>query len=297
MGKEVLRELHAADHELRLLVRNRHAPAAREAIARYAMEVCEGDILNLASLQPALRGVDAAVHLVGIIAEHGAQTFENVHVRGTENLIGTASVVGLKRFIHMSALGTRENAVSRYHRSKWAAEEAVRRSTLDWTILRPSVIYGPGDQFVSLFARLIQTSPFVPVLGEGRARLQPVAVGEVARCVAGALEEPRSIRQSFDVGGQQQLTLPQILETIMSVLGIKRRIVRIPLEWANAVAAVLEKFYPLVLKRPPPLNRDQLVMLQENNVGDCQWAAELFELKQAPFAEGIAAYLNVKRAK
>lgn len=292
MGKEVLRELHAADHELRLLVRNRHAPAARAAISRFAMEVCEGDIVNLASLRPALRGVEAVVHLVGIIAEHGEQTFENIHVRGTQNLIATAQVFGMKRFIHMSALGTREKAVSRYHRSKWAAEESVSRSALDWTIFRPSVIYGPGDQFVNLFARLIRSAPFVPVLGEGRARLQPVAVGDVARCIAGALEEPRSVRQSFDVGGPQQLTLPQILETVMSVLGVKRPIVHIPLKWANALAGAMEKFYPLVLKRPPPLNRDQLVMLQENNVGDCHWTAELFELKQATFAEGIAAYLR-----
>lgn len=295
VGKEILRELHEAGHSIRLLVRNRSSPGAREAISRYASEVREGDILEPGSLPSALQGVEAVIHLVGIIAETGWQTFENVHTRGTQNLIAAAQVFGLKRFIHMSALGTRDNAVSRYHRSKWAAEEAVSRSALDWTIFRPSVIYGPGDQFVNFFARMAKTAPFLPVLGEGRARLQPVAVEDVARCFAGALNEPRSIKQSFDVGGPEFLTMPQILQTILQVTGRKRRIVHMPLGLARGLATFLEYYYRTMNKGAPPLNRDQLLMLQEDNVGDCQWTAEMFELRQFPFSVGIARYLNVKR--
>jgi NADH dehydrogenase len=251
-------------------------------------------VLEPGTLPPALKGVDAVIHLVGIIAERGQQTFENVHTRGTQNLIAAAHIFGLKRFIHMSALGTREKAASRYHQSKWAAEEAVSRSAMDWTIFRPSIIYGPGDQFVNLFARMAEKAPFLPVMGEGRARFQPVAVGEVARCFAGALDEPRSIRQSFDVGGPELLTLPQILQTILQVTGRKRPIVHVPSGLAWKLAGFLEFYYRLMAKGVPPLNRDQLLMLQEDNVGDCQWTAEMFGLKQVSFAEGIAAYLNVQ---
>ena len=106
VGKEVLRQLHAAGHQIRLLVRDRTAPAAQDAISRYDTEVRQGDILDPGTLPPALQGVEAVIHLVGIIAETGRQTFENVHTRGTQNLIAAAHIFGLKRFVHMSAQGT-----------------------------------------------------------------------------------------------------------------------------------------------------------------------------------------------
>jgi len=292
VGKEVLRELYAASHHIRLLVRDQTTPAAREVISRYATEVREGDILEPATLPPALQGVDAVIHLVGIIAETGRQTFENVHTRGTQNLIAAAQIFGLKRFVHMSALGTRQNAASRYHQTKWAAEQAVSRSAMDWTIFRPSVIYGPGDQFVNLFARMAESSPFLPVMGDGHARLQPVAVEDVGRCFAGALTEPRSIRESFDVGGPDMLTMPQILQTILTVTGRKRPIVHVPMGVAKALALFFENYYRLVARGIPPLNRDQLLMLQEDNVGDCQWTAEMFGLRHISFAKGIARFLK-----
>ena len=297
MGKEVLRKLHAAGHHIRLLVRDRNAPAAREAISRYASEVREGDILEPATLPPALQGVEALIHLVGIIGETGRQTFENVHTRGTQNLIAASQIFGLKRFVHMSAQGAKQNAASRYHQTKWAAEEALGRSAMEWTIFRPSVIYGPGDQFVNLFARMAESLPFLPIMGDGHARLQPVAVEEVARCFAGALSEPRSVRQSFDVGGPEFLTMPQILHTILAVTGRKRPIVHVPMGMARALAMFLENYYRLVVKRVPPLNRDQLLMLQEDNVGDCQWTAEMFGLRPVSFAEGIARFLKGRTSK
>jgi len=292
VGREVLRELRAAGHQVRLLIRNRNSPAARYVISRYASEVQQGDILEPSTLPPALQGVDAVIHLVGIIAESGRQTFENVHTRGTQNLIAASQIFGLKRFIHMSALGTRQHAASSYHRSKWAAEEAVSRSAMDWTIFRPSVIYGRGDDFVNRFAHMAMSAPFLPVIGDGRARFQPVAVEHVARCFAGALDEPQSIRQSFDVGGPERLTLPQMLHIILEVTGQKRRIVHVPLPLAQKLVAILEFYYRVMAKGVPPLNRDQLLMLQEDNVGDCQWTTETFGLKQVSFAAGIARYLQ-----
>ena len=259
---------------------------------RYGVELREGNVLDAASLLAAMQGADAVIHLVGIISEIGEQTFENVHTRATQNMVRAAQVAGVLRFLHMSALGTRLNAASRYHQTKWAAEQAVSNSTLDWTIFRPSVIYGPQDGFVNLFARLAKSSPILPVMGAGRALLQPVAVEDVARCFARALGEPRSIRETFDVCGPDRLTMPQILGAILAATGRKRLIVRVPIELAKVLAASLEFVYPRLLGKAPPLNRDQLIMLQEDNVGEPRWTVEMFGMRQNSFAKGIARYLK-----
>ena len=192
----------------------------------------------------------------------------------------------------MSALGTRPNAAARYHQSKWAAEELVRRSGLDYTIFRPSLIYGPRDQFVNLFARIIRFSPFVPVIGGGRARFQPVSVKAVARAFVRALCEPKSIGQCYDLCGPETFTMPELLDHIFALMRKKRFKLRVPLVLARAQAAFLEFLFQRVLKKAPPLNRDQLVMLEEDNVGDARAANELFGLRHAPFREEAARYLT-----
>src|SRR5207249_9440606 len=147
---------------MRILDRSRDSARVQEVLARYRAEVHLGNVLDAASLDGALSGMEAGIHLVGIISEVGQSTFENVHTRGTQNMVAAAQRAGVRRFVQMSALGTRPKAASRYHQTKWAAEEAVRRSGLDFTIFRPSLIYGPQDQFVNLFARIIHRSPILP---------------------------------------------------------------------------------------------------------------------------------------
>jgi uncharacterized protein YbjT (DUF2867 family) len=292
VGREIVRELHGAGHSLRLLVRNRNASAAQEFASQYGAELREGNVLDADLLTRVMRGADAVIHLVGIISEVGDQTFENLHARATQNMVHAAHVAGVRRFLHMSALGTRPNAASRYHQTKWTAEQSVSQSALNWTIFRPSLIYGPHDRFVNLFARLAKFSPVLPVMGDGRAVFQPVAVGDVARCFAGALTEPGLIRETFDVCGPDKLTMPEILRAILAATGRRRLIVRVPIKLAHVLAAFLEFGFPLLLKKAPPLNRDQLLMLQENNVGKPGRTAEIFGLRQVSFADGIARYLK-----
>jgi uncharacterized protein YbjT (DUF2867 family) len=219
VGGEVVRELHQAGHSIRFLARNPGDRRAQEFISHYAAEVKQGNVLEAESLAGAISGVDAVIHLVGIISEVGESTFENVHTRGTQNIIAEAQKAGVKRFIHMSALGTRPNAVSRYHKSKWAAEEAVRQSGLDYTIFRPSLIYGPRDQFVNMFAKMIRLSPILPVLGNDRAKFQPVSVEIVATACVKSLREPKSMGQTFDLCGPEMFALPEILDNILLVMG------------------------------------------------------------------------------
>jgi uncharacterized protein YbjT (DUF2867 family) len=297
VGWEVFLELHhlEAGHSIRILSRERpksvQSKSVKEIASSLDAEILRGDVLDGSSLTTAVQGVDAVIHLVGIISEVGDQTFENVHIRGTQNIITAAQQAGVKRFVHMSALGTRPDAVSRYHQSKWIAEEIVRGSKLDYTIFRPSIIYGPEDHFVNLFASMAKYSPMLPVMGDGRAKMQPVAVADVAKCFVDALAEPKAVGQTYDLCGPEALSFDAILDTILQVTGRKRMKLHIPMALARMQAAVLEFLFPLFGKAPP-LNRDQLLMLQEDNIGDPRLAADLFDVKPVSFKEGIAAYLK-----
>jgi uncharacterized protein YbjT (DUF2867 family) len=295
VGREIVRQLRAAGHTIRILARSPLSPRVQEAVSRWQADVHPGDVLEAASLDGALKGMDAVIHLVGIISEVGNLTFENVHTNGTRNVVAAAQRAGVRRFVHMSALGTRPNAASRYHQTKWAAEELVRHSGLEFTIFRPSLIYGPEGQFINLFARMIRLSPVVPLLGSPRARFQPVPVEMVAAAFVRSLGEPRSVGQTYDLCGPEALMLSEIVDRIQAVLGKRRLKVQVPLSLARCQAACMEFLFQRMLRKAPPLNRDQLLMLQEDNVGNAQPANELFGLKPAPLREGIASCLNVKR--
>jgi uncharacterized protein YbjT (DUF2867 family) len=292
VGREILHQLRGAGHFIHLLVRDTQSGKAQEIAARYGARIRPGNILNAGSLPGACHDADAVIHLVGIISEVGGQTFQNVHARGTQNLIAAAQSAGVKRFIHMSALGTRPNAVARYHKSKWEAEESVRGSGLDWTIFRPSIIYGRGDGFVNQFAKIIRRSPVVPIPGGGQSRFQPVAVETVAAAFVKALNETQTIGQTYDLCGPETLTLNEIVNEVLLAMRRTRLKLHIPLPLLRAQAALLELVFARLFHKPPPLNRDQITMLREDNVGNPQPAEKVFGLNPVSFREGIARYLQ-----
>ncbi len=288
VGGHIVHELQRVGHRVYLLTRNPHSRSALETGA----EIRVGNILDATSLARACDGMDAVIHLVGIISEVGEQTFENVHTRGTEIIVSAAKKAGVKRFVHMSALGTRPNAVARYHKSKWDAEEIVRASGLDWTIFRPSIIYGPGDGFVNLFAKMIRRSPIVPIIGSGRSKLQPVPVESVASAFVKSLGETRAIEQTYDLCGEGTFTFNELIDEILKVIQRRRFKLHIPLAVARCQAAFLEFLFARLLRRAPPLNRDQIIMLQEDNVGNPGPTNALFGLKPTSFREAIAVYIG-----
>jgi NADH dehydrogenase len=292
VGEEVLQHLERAGHSIRILARRPQSPQIQKLASRHSAQVHPGNVLDAASLLGGLDNIDAVIHLVGIISENGSSTFENIHVRGAENILAAAKTAGVKRFVHMSALGVRPDAPARYHRTKWEAEEFVRVSGLDFTIFRPSIIYGPHDHFVNLFARISRFSPILPVMGSGKSKMQPVPVADVATCFVQALTEPKAIGQTFDLCGADALSFNRILDAILRVTGRDRLKLHVPMFLARLQAALLESIFPWLLGEAPPLNRDQLIMLNEDNVGNPQPAQELFGLKPIPFREGIAAYLT-----
>jgi uncharacterized protein YbjT (DUF2867 family) len=287
VGNEVVKRARAEGFDVRAVVRNPESKSARRLRDELGVELFHGNVLNADSLKGSMNGVKAVIHLVGIITEVKEQTFERVHVEGTRNVVEAAKKGGVKRYLHMSALGTRENAVSRYHKTKWEAEEIVRGSGLSWTIFRPSIIYGPGDAFVNLFAKIAKWSPFVPVMGNGQGKLQPIPVEDVATCFVKALKNDNTIGKIYELCGPEPLTFNQVLDTILRVTGKKRLKLHVPMPIARIQAALLE-----MICEAPPLNRDQLIMLGEDNVGNPKPAVEEFQLTPVSFEQGIARYLR-----
>lgn len=291
IGKEIVKTLIASGHAVSCLVRNPGASAAQQLKTTFGAQLVTGDVTEKDLLIRKLHGIDAVIHLVGIISEVGKNTFENIHVGGTENIVTACLEQRVKRFIQMSALGTRPNAVSRYHQTKWAAEEIVRTSGLDYTIFRPSLVYGPNDKFVNLFVKIIRLSPIVPLLGRSTAGFQPVSVEVVARAFVACLGEKRAGGQTYDLAGPETFTLREMVEQISRVLHKRRVKIQVPRVIARLQASLLKFIYPVILRKAPPLNRDQLLMLEEDNVGNAGAANELFGLKQNGFAAGISEYL------
>jgi uncharacterized protein YbjT (DUF2867 family) len=262
VGRAVIHALRAEGLKVRCLVRrgSEHDLRGQEAIERV-----EGNVLVRQSLDEGMGGCDAVVHLVGIIREHPRRgiTFEHIHVDGTLNVLGAATAAGIRRYLHMSALGASASARSQYHHTKWLAEEAVRAAAVPWTIFRPSIIYGKGDAFVSMLAQMIRRLPVVPVIGEGRQRLQPVPVEQVAEAFQRALSRPDTIKQIYEVGGPDAVSMVELLDAIGHALGHRHmRKVHLPMRLMRALATVLETIPSF------PLTTDQIAMLGEDNTCD-----------------------------
>jgi NADH dehydrogenase len=271
----------------------RHADRARNRYNR-PVEQCRGDVLDPASLSAAFAGRDAVIHLVGIIHEKGAQTFDRMHREAAENVVAAMQGSGVGRLLHMSAVGAAEDSPSEYGRTKAAGERAVRGSGLDWTIIRPSIIFGPGDGFVSLLAPIVEKNPFfIPVIGNGRTRFQPVSVYDVARVFGEALEKPEAVGRAFELGGPDIFTLDEIYREIATVLGKRRKpLVHFPIWWGRILARTFESLARRGWIDAPPLTRDQLKSLSRDNVADVSETVAVFDGEWREFRAGIREYLT-----
>ena len=284
LGRNLFKRMLKANLSVRCLVRT-HKKG--EALKSYGagVELVTGDITDKESLKNAMEDIKIVVHLVGIIVETGKAAFDLIHVHGTKNMVEAAVEAGAQRFIHMSALGARPDARSRYHMTKWAAEEIVRNSGMKYAIFRPSVIFGKEDNFTNMFAKAVKISPFVMVPGNGRNMMQPVSVNDVAEVFTMAVKDD-NFKGSYELGGTEKLTFDEIIDKICYVLGRKRMKVHIPLSLLNPMAWVMESVLP-----KPPLTRDQLLMLQEDNVTRDNALEQVFGIKPGRFEDGIREYL------
>lgn len=244
---------------LRLLVRDVDKHREYEA---QQVEVVEGDITDAGSLRDAMQGCSTLIHLVAIIEESGHRSFDQVIRQGTENVVNEARSAGVRRFLHMSALGAANLSDFPYHQAKWRAEEAVRSSGLDWSIFRPSIIFGPGDGFITTLADLIRSFPVTPIAGDGGSRFQPIAVEDVAAAFVRAVDDPATIGEIYELGGPDVVTYEQLLQIIGRQLGKSRPSIHLPLPLVRAVVTLSK---PLPKRLRPPVTTEQLKMLALDN--------------------------------
>jgi uncharacterized protein YbjT (DUF2867 family) len=203
---------------------------------------------------------DSLVNCVGILRESGAQTFELVHHTGPARLARLAREAGVDRFVHISAIGADPRSSSAYARTKAAGERAVRDAFPTATIMRPSVVFGPEDQFFNRFAAMAMFSPALPLIGAGETRFQPVYVGDVADAVVTCLEDPATAGRVYELGGPKIYTFREVLELVLSEIRRKRRFVDLPFGLA-AFQARLMSILP-----SPPLTPDQVELLKSDNI-------------------------------
>lgn len=227
------------------------------------------------SVAAAVAGADAVVNLVGILYESGQQSFASVQARGAELVARAARAAGARRLVQVSAIGADEQSGSLYARSKAMGEAAVRREFPASTILRPSVIFGMEDGFLNRFGAMARISPFLPLIGGGLTRFQPVYVGDVAAAICAALDDDAAPGRTYELGGPAVYSFRELMELVLRETGRRRALLPIPFALAELQAFFLE------LLPVPPLTRDQVRLLRHDNL-PAAGAAGLAELGLSP---------------
>ncbi|BCW99947.1 MAG: NAD-dependent nucleoside diphosphate-sugar epimerase/dehydratase [Armatimonadota bacterium] len=279
VGSHLCRLLVERGHRVTALVR---PGSTRARPSGGGVRFAEGDITRPETLPAAFQGCDVVVNLVGIIRETRDQTFERIHAEGAAAVALAAREAGVRRLVHMSAVGTRPHAPSAYHRTKWLGEEAVRASGLEWVILRPSLIFGIGDGFTTTMIDLVRRAPVIPVIGSGTNLMQPIAVEDVCAAFASSAEEDCHCGQTYELGGPEQITYEQIVRMVARELGVRRPFVHLPVWMMMPLAGVLSR-----LSARFPLTPDQIRMLQEDNVAQPNHALTVFGLELMRFEDGL----------
>jgi NADH dehydrogenase len=261
LGRNVVRALCKRDYRIRVAVRRPELAGHLQPLGKVGqIHAVQANLRYPASVEAAMRDSHVAINLVGILAESGAQTFDAVQGIGAGSVAKAAAAVGA-RMVHVSAIGADEQSLSRYARAKAAGEKAVLSAVPSATILRPSVVFGPEDQFTNRFAALARMSPALPLIGGGMTKLQPVYVGDVATAVADAVDGKTKAGATYELGGPEVLTMREIMEVILATTERHRMLVPLPFGLAKLKAAFLQ-FAPGALKLTP----DQVTLLRSDNV-------------------------------
>jgi uncharacterized protein YbjT (DUF2867 family) len=221
----------------------------------------QANLRDVASVRRAVEGADAVVNLVSILAESGRQTFSALNVEGARKVARAAAEAGVRTMVHLSALGASAKSPGRYGRTKAAGEAAVLAEFPGAVILRPSIIFGPEDQFFNRFAGLAQSSPFLPLIG-GKTKMQPVYVGDVAAAIVASLTGAAKPGVAYDLGGPEAASFETLLRRTMDYAGHQRKFIVLPF-WAAKLGAALTKPLPMSLR---PITVDQVRMLQADTV-------------------------------
>jgi NADH dehydrogenase len=261
IGRYVVKRLAASGAIVRAAMRDPVAGAFLKPMGTVGQVVpMRADITDREAVVEAVHGADSVINLVGILYERGRRSFQAIHADGADHLAAAARAAGVSEFVQVSAIGADAQSPSAYARSKAAGEAAVQRSFPAAVIIRPSIVFGAEDEFFNRFATMARLSPVLPLFGGGMTRFQPVYVGDVAEAIVRALGNPAAAGRTYEIGGPRVATFRELLELMLEETGRKTCFVSVPFGLAKLQAMVCE------LLPVPPLTRDQVTMLQRDNV-------------------------------
>lgn len=261
VGRHLVKRLAEKGERVRVAVRDVEDAAHLKLMGEVGQIVPVGASIRFdQDVQAAVAGADAVINLVGILYESGEQTFGAVQAMGPDRVAKACAKAGVGRFIQISAIGADADSPSVYARSKAAGEHFARQAYPGTTIIRPSVIFGPEDGFLNRFGGLAALLPFLPLIGGGENRFQPVFVGDVAEAIVRALDNPKSAGKTYEIGGPRVYSMREIFEIVLRETGRDRMLVPVPVSLAKFEAAFLG------LLPKPLLTVDQVKLLESDNI-------------------------------
>ncbi len=261
LGRHIVGRL--VDEGARVRAASRHperTDVPGTGVAGGAIEPVYADVRDDASVASAVAGSESVINAVGLYVERGAESFDAIHVGGAERVAREASRAGVERLVQISGIGADANSDSSYVRARAHGESAVQEAFDGATILRPSVLFGPGDAFFNSLARIAKVTPALPLFGNGHTRLQPVYVSDVAKAVAKVLAEPLSLGQVYELGGPKTYTYRALLRLMLRQVGRRRLLLPLPFFVWELLADVMS------LLPNPPVTRDQITLMIRDNV-------------------------------
>ncbi len=286
VGTHVCHMLVEAGWKVRAIVRDAEKAALR--LGHLRLEIRVADIRDGGSMRSALADAGGVVHLAAIAIERRGESYEGTNRDATAIILDAARTAHVRRMVHMSQNGASSSSPYRFLRSKGVAEEMVTSSATEWTVLKPSVIFGPEDEFVNVLARMVRLSPLVfPLPGGGTARFQPIAVDDVARAVRKCLEDSSTLHNVYRIGGAVPLTLRQMTERILVAMNVRRKLVGVPVSALRPLVAAAERMLP-----KPPVTTGLLDLLEMDNVVLQNDLTTSLGIDPVPFAPEELLYLR-----
>ncbi|MFU8771661.1 MAG: complex I NDUFA9 subunit family protein [Anaerolineales bacterium] len=261
IGTHIVKRLAQIDKPIRAMVRSRSQAEKEGRLAGLSIEWVEADVSKSDTLAVALDGVDVVIHTVAIAIEKGRHSYEEVNFVGTKNLVDACIAKGVKRFINLSQLGADAELPYRFLASKGRAQDYVATSGLQWTAFRPSVVWGPEDEFANTFARLVPLSPLIYPIVDKDARFQPIWVEDLVTAMVKSIDDAATIGEQYELGGPEVLTLEEIERRTLKAIGARRLFVPIPRPILRLIVALMEILLP-----NPPVTRSLLELLAVDNV-------------------------------
>jgi len=288
VGSAIVRELLGRGE--RVAVLGRDGDKARKIFGD-GIEAREGDVRHPEQLGPAMAGVDVVINAVQfpnspIENRRKGWTFEDVDLKGTRNQVDAAKAAGVRRFVYLSGVGAAKDSNKHWFRYKWEAEKYLQDSGIEWVIVRPTWVYGPGDVSLNRFLGFARMLPFIPMFGSGKQPMQPVFIDDVGRVAADAALKPEAANQVFELGGPEVMSMNDVVKTALDVLGKRRSLFHQPVRLGKTIGA-----FAAVLPSTP-LTPDAIDFITESATADNSALEEILHPRLTPLRDGLATYLG-----